>query len=94
MSRTSGFLVHPSPSACILSFRVGGRDQAKLGVEDVDQVVEVPGAVRHNRDASSNSWRDLICPLMSVPLSGSRAFSTAWAAFWWRRCSGGAVEAS
>ena len=44
-------------------------------------------------DASSNSWRDLICPLMSVPLSGSRAFSTAWAAFWCRRCSGGAVEA-
>ncbi len=28
------------------SFRVGGRDQPKLRVEDVDQVVEVPGAVR------------------------------------------------
>ena len=28
------------------TFRVGGRDQAKLRVEDVDQVVEVPGAVR------------------------------------------------
>ena len=29
---------------------------------------------------------------MSVPVSGSRALRTAWAAFWWRRCSGGAVE--
>ena len=32
-------------------------------------------------------------PLMSVPASGSRAFRTAWAAFWWRRCCGGAVAA-
>src|SRR5262245_1556864 len=30
---------------------------------------------------------------MSVPTSGSRTFSTAWAAFWCRRCCGGAVEA-
>ncbi len=30
-------------------FRVGRRDQAKLRVEDVDQVVEVPGAVRVTR---------------------------------------------
>ena len=44
------------------TFRVGGRDQAKLGVEDVDQVVEVPGAVAYP-DASSNSWR----PIASVP---------------------------
>ena len=29
---------------------------------------------------------------MSVPVSGSRALRTAWAAFWWKRCSGGAVE--
>ena len=28
---------------------------------------------------------------MSVPRPGSRAFRTAWAAFWCRRCSGGAV---
>ena len=63
------------------AFRVGGRDQAKLGVQDVDQVVEVPGAVRITR-CFEQLLRDLICPLMSVPLSGSRAFSTAWAAFW------------
>ena len=31
---------------------------------------------------------------MSVPVSGRRAFRTAWAAFWWRRCSGGAVGAT
>ena len=31
------------------TFRVGGRDQAKLRVEDVDQVIEVPGAVRITR---------------------------------------------
>ena len=31
------------------TFRVGGRDQAKLGVEDVDQVIEVPGTVRITR---------------------------------------------
>ncbi len=34
-----------------------------------------------------------MCPLMSVPASGSRAVRTARAAFWWKRCSGGAVEA-
>ncbi len=30
-------------------FRVGGRDQPKLRVEDVDQIIEVPGAVRITR---------------------------------------------
>ena len=25
---------------------------------------------------------------MSVPVSGSRALRTAWAAFWWSRCLG------
>ena len=34
---------------------------------------------------------DRIWPLMSVPVSGSRAFRTAWAAFWWRRCFGWAA---
>jgi hypothetical protein len=28
------------------TFRVGGRDQAKLRVEDVDQIIEVPGVLR------------------------------------------------
>ena len=32
-------------------------------------------------------------PLMSVPASGSRAFRTALAAFWCKRCSGGAAAA-
>ena len=34
------------PSAFILSLRISGRDQAKLGIQDADQVVEVPGTVR------------------------------------------------
>ena len=40
----SAFILHP-----FRPFRVGRRDQAKLAVEDVDQVVEVPGAVRITR---------------------------------------------
>ena len=70
------------------AFGVGRRDQAKLGVEDADQVVEVPGPARRSPRPRAAPASDRIWPLMSVPVSGSRAFSTAWAAFWWRRCSG------
>ena len=38
-----------SPDSRSRTFRVGGRDQAKLGIEDVDQVVEVARAVRITR---------------------------------------------
>src|SRR5438270_232014 len=32
-------------------------------------------------------------PLMSLPVSGNSTFRSARAAFWWYRCSGGAVAA-
>jgi hypothetical protein len=40
------FLTLHTPPSTLHSFGVGRRDQAKLGVKDVDQVVEIPGAAR------------------------------------------------
>ena len=81
-------------SACprLPTFRVGGRDQAKLRVEDVDQVVEVSGSVRVSRCFEQFLARSHLSLDVGAAL-GQRAFSTAWAAFWWRRCSGLAVRA-
>ena len=55
---------------------VGGCDQPEFVVQDVDQLSEPTGwsAVA---DASWSSPSDRICPLISVPVSGRRAFSTA-----------------
>ncbi len=70
------------------SLRVGGRDQSQLRVEDVDQVIKIPGAAGITGGFEQFLASDLICPLMSVPVPGSRAFSTAWAACWCSRCWG------
>ena len=47
----AGSIVRPvwSADSLVGTFRVGGRDQAKLRVEDVDQFSEVAGAVRITR---------------------------------------------
>ncbi len=59
------------------AFWVGWCDKAKLAVQDVHQVRKVPRAVRISRLPPEIPRLDRICPLMSVPVSGSRDFRTA-----------------
>ena len=80
----------PSP---LNALGVRRRDQPEIVVEDADQVLEVVLRSPRRHVASRSSASDRIRPLMSVPASGSRALRTTCAAFWCRRCSGGAVAA-
>ena len=74
------------------AFRVGWRDQAKIGVEDSDQVIEVPGAV-----GIARCFEQLL-PGSHLPLDvgaglGQESFENRLGCFLVKRCSGGAVEA-
>ena len=68
---------------------VGRRDEPELAVEDAEQVRRSPpgGSAIARRLQQLRGGPHV--PLDVRAASGSRAFSTARAAFWWSRCSGG-----
>ena len=62
-------------------FGVGRRDQPHVVVEVRSRLSNSLGRAPYPDATARSSW-ERMWPLMVVPLSGSRAFNTPWAAFW------------
>ena len=76
-------------------FQIGRRDQAKLSIEDMDQIVEVPGAARIPRSFEQFLARFHLSLDVGAALGQRTSARTALAAFWcMAMLESGAVEAA